>query len=194
MEVIQDSDEGLRQALQVLAEGGTVAHATETCYGLACDLSNAKAVERLFQVKERPLQQPVSGLFADLELVKQYVEWNELAEELSAQLPGPLTIIVRLRSDAPKALFPTPNGNNTVGIRISPHRVAMELAKQFGSPVSTTSANIHGHLDSYSPQDIMDQFLDAKFRPDLIINSGALQNNPPSRIIDVSEGVKKTVR
>ncbi len=195
MEVISDSPEGLQKALEVLTNGGVVAHATETCYGLACDLSNPKAVEQLFILKQRPLTQPVSGLFMTVEDAQLYVDWNDLAEELAAaHLPGPLTLILKLRSDAPKQLFPIPAGNMTIGIRVSPHPTAIGLSQQFGSPLSTTSANVHGYLDSYSAQDIVDQFTSKLVQPDLIIDSGNLAANPPSRIIDVSTGVKKTVR
>ncbi len=107
MKVIPFSNQAIADALTVLQNGGVVAHATETCYGLACDLSNPDAVTKLFAIKQRPESQPVSALFASVDEAKKYVEWNDRAEELAAQyLPGPLTLILPLRSDSPKKLFP----------------------------------------------------------------------------------------
>src|SRR5262245_56720739 len=109
MRLLPVSAGALQEALSLLQNGGVVAHATETCYGLACDLRNPDAVTRLFVIKRRPLTQPVSALFASVEDAKRYVEWNDRAEELArTYLPGPLTLILPLRPDAPARLFPMP--------------------------------------------------------------------------------------
>ena len=102
MRIIPADDEGIRLAVRIIEDGGVVAHATETCYGLACDLRNIDAVEKLFAIKERPPHQPVSALFSSIDEAKKYVEWNEKAEELAQKyLPGPLTVILRMREEAP---------------------------------------------------------------------------------------------
>lgn len=190
---------GLPEALSILSSGGVIAHATETCYGFACDLTNPKAVEKLFAIKQRPATQPVSALFPSVEEAKNYVEWNEKAEELAKQyLPGPLTLILPLRSDAPFQLFPIPLTadklimNNyqlkiSVGVRISSHPLAQQLVTAFGKPLSTSSANIHGQPNPYSAIDIKNQFTGQKFQPDLILDSGTLPPTPPSTVINLTE-------
>jgi L-threonylcarbamoyladenylate synthase len=191
MQIVPASTEGLQRALDVLRAGGVIAHATETCYGLACDLSNPAAVEKLFAIKQRPPTQPVSALFASIDDAKQYVVWNDEAEELAQQyLPGPLTLILPLREDAPKKLFPVfsilpvrphPGGHSpfsSLGVRISSHPLAMNLVTAFGSPLSTTSANLHGQPNPYS----LDQIVPC----DLIIDSGTLPQNPPSTVMDLT--------
>ena len=184
---LAESDSALREALQILHEGGIVAHATETCYGLACDLTNPRAVEKLFAIKERSTHQPVSALFSSLEEAKKYVCWNANAQALADQyLPGPLTLVLPQREDAPHRLFPTPSGGSTLGIRISPHPFALRLAEAFGTPISTTSANIHGFPSPYSAEDIEKQFLGRTARPQLIIDGGILPARPSSTVIDLT--------
>lgn len=195
MEIVPASADGLAHALDVLSKGGVVAHATETCYGLACDLSNPEAVAKLFRIKQRPESQPVSALFASIEDAKRYVEWNEKAEELAKQLPGPLTIILRMRADTPYALRPTPQAQNpTIGIRISPHLIARELVTRFGKPISTTSANVHRKPNPYSAEEISEQFKDASEKPDLILDSGKIPQTPPSRVVDCTSENNRILR
>ena len=166
-------------------------HATETCYGLACDLRNLSAVERLFAVKQRPAGQPVSALFSTMQEAKQYVEWNDRAETLAQEfLPGPLTLILPARKDMPNPLFIVPKAESvegqspTIGVRISSYPLAMQLVEKFGSPISTTSANLHGQPSPYSAEEIVKQYENVLGKPDLILDAGPLPFRNPSRIID----------
>ncbi|OGJ59646.1 threonylcarbamoyl-AMP synthase [Candidatus Peribacteria bacterium RIFCSPHIGHO2_01_FULL_55_13] len=201
MRILPASTEGIEAALAVLARGETVMHATETCYGFACDLTNPEAVARLFKIKQRSPDQPVSALFSSIEEAKKYVEWNDRAEKLAQEfLPGRLMIILRLKSDVPYFLFPTPNSPSTIhhppsptlGIRVSSHPLAMELVTRFGRPISTTSANIHAKPAPYSVAEILAQYKNAAGKPDLILDSGTLPFRKPSRIIDCS-GSSETI-
>lgn len=207
MNVLSFDDHSLQEALSLLHGGGIVAHATETCYGLACDLTNPKAVDRLFAIKSRPANQPVSALFVSIEEAKHYVEWNERAEELAqGYLPGPLTLILWLKPDAPRPLYSCPPQgfergvssfelhtgisqahSSTLGIRLSSHPHAGRLVEACGGPLSTTSANIHGQPNPYSVEDILAQFADAEFVPDLVLDSGSLPNIPPSTVMDLTK-------
>ncbi len=191
MKIVLANEEGLQEALNVLKSGGVIAHATETCYGFACDLSNSDAVQKLFQIKERPDTQAVSALFATTQQAKEFVEWNDLAEELAVKyLPGPLTMIVRLR----KKLYATPRGTVTIGIRISSHPTAQKLVESFGSPLSTTSANVHGLPNPYSADDIREQYQNKDHQPDLILDDGILEKNDASTVIDISKGKIEILR
>jgi len=188
MRTVRVSPEATEEALHILAAGGVVAHATETCYGFACDLTNPAAVEKLFAIKNRPADQPVSALFPSIEEAKKYVEWNDRAEALAAKhLPGPLTLILPLHKDA-LPIFPNPNPlPSTLALRISSHPLAMELVARFGKPLSTTSANLHGRPSPYSVPEIEQQFASAAAQPDLILDSGKLSHTPPSTIIDLTQ-------
>lgn len=189
-----DTGDWINEAVATLREGGVVAHATETCYGFACDLSSPDAVTRLFAIKKRSTSQPVSGLFTSVEHAKEFVEWNAGAQELEHELPGPLTMILALRSNAPYTLLPMPDGGKTLGVRVSPHNVALSLVQTFGKPISTTSANLHGQSNPYSAEDIVAQFAEESLQPDLILDSGELPKTPPSRVIDLTGNVQKTIR
>lgn len=179
-------------AIKILTAGGIVAHATETCYGFACDLTNPQAVKRLFALKKRPTDQPVSVLFSSVEEAKKFVEWNEEAEKLASKyLPGPLTIILPARKDAPDfytvlAYHLPLTSYRSMGIRISSHSLARELAKRFGKPLSTTSANLHGQKNTYSVAEISGQFSGQDIQPDMILDSGVLPPTPPSTVIDLT--------
>src|SRR3989338_1205412 len=110
MRILPASTEGIEAALAVLARGETVMHATETCYGFACDLTNPEAVARLFKIKQRSPDQPVSALFSSIDEAKKYVEWNDRAGELAKEfLPGPLTVILPMKTKAPHTLYCIPD-------------------------------------------------------------------------------------
>ena len=120
--------------------------------------------------------------------------WNTQAEELAQKfLPGPLTLILPLRHDAPHAIFLIPPSEQRaasseqrhIGIRISSHLVTQKLVTLFGKPISTTSANVHGQPAAYSAAEILSQF--PGDLPDvLIIDGGLLPIRPPSTIIDLT--------
>jgi L-threonylcarbamoyladenylate synthase len=185
----------MSRALEVLQEGGVIVHATETCFGLACDLTNPKAVAKLFAIKQRPEQMPVSALFPSVDEAKKYVEWNDRADTLAKKfLPGALTIILPLREDAPQKLYPIPSGGTSIGVRISSHAVADHLATSFGKPLSTTSANPHGDSNPYRSEDIVRTFEKAKHVPDLFLDSGSLPMNPPSTVVNLCSKEEGIVR
>lgn len=185
MRIIPATDEAIQGALEVLRKGGIVAHATETCYGFACDLQDPEAVTKLFKIKERPYDKPVSGLFATVEDAKEVAEWNDEAEKLAAEhLPGPLTIILPLYE--PKRFFVTPRGGGTIGVRVSSHPIATALAGGFGAPISTTSANFHGKPNPYTVADIVMQLRENKILPDLVLDSGTLPFVKPSTVVDLT--------
>lgn len=187
MRILSQSDPAaVLTAVTFLKAGGVIAHPTETCYGLAADLSNPVAVERLFQLKERPRGQPVSGLFATVEAAKTWVEWNDEAERLAAaHLPGPLTLILPFKTTAPLRLLPSPEGGATLGVRVSSHPVAAELAALFLLPISTTSANRHGEPNPYSVADLQRTW--PEDGPDLVIDGGTLPPVPPSTVMDLTK-------
>lgn len=193
MNILPDNEEGLQKALEVLQAGGVVAHATETCYGLACDMSNAAAVEKVFAIKQRPSQQPISALCASIDQAKRYTDWNEKADELAKKhLPGPLTVILPLRGELYPC--PDPNPNPTIGIRVSSHPIAQKLVDMFGSPISTTSANVHSMPNPYSVADMQTQFAEGTTVPDLLLDSGVLPQVPPSSVVDASKENVETYR
>lgn len=165
------------EAKKALHEGKVLAHATETCYGLAVDIFQRLAVQRLYSMKKMPLDKPVSILVRSLEEAEQYGEFSEKVRELAKKYwPGPLTIIVPRRNILPEWIN---YGQDSIGIRCSSHKKTKEIVDAFGGPLTTTSANVHGLPQAYSVQEIESQGL----KPDFILDSGKIPENKPSTIV-----------
>jgi len=208
MKALPVSESSIQAALEILRSGGIVAHATETCYGLACDLQNPDALQKLFAIKKRPHTQPVSALFSSIEEAQKYTEWNDAAQALAKKhLPGPLTIILKTLPQTPTPIFITPQVSHltsqvsslishisSIGIRISSHPTAQKLVEAFGSPLSTTSANIHGEQNPYSVTEIQKQYAGNDLLPDLILDDGDLPKNESSTIVNMSKDTMEVVR
>lgn len=192
MRIITPTASALQEAVDALREGKIVVHPTETCYGIACDLRSREAVERLFRIKKRPTDKPISGLFATTDEVLKWVVQNEQGAALFQELPGPLTVILPLRENA--GIYPTPSGGETLGVRVSSLPLAQQLAAIAGFPISTTSANIHGEANPYSAEDIATRFEKEEYRPDLILDAGILPPTPPSRVVDATTALQKELR
>ena len=188
MLIAPESPEALARALDVIENGGCVVHATETCYGITCDLSNPAALKHLFAVKRRPAGQPVSVLFPSMESALQYGLFSAEALRLAGlHLPGPLTIVVPVHPAAPKQIYVTAGGQAPllIGVRVSSHPLATHLAESYGAPIATTSANLHGKSNPYSAQDIQDQWKGLADAPDILIDSGSLPVAKPSTVVQV---------
>lgn len=161
-----------------------IAHATDTCYGFACDALNRRALARLYKLKKMSCSKPLSIMVADLKMAKQYGIFNKSAEKLAKKYwPGALTIIVKRKKSLPHFLN---LGLKTIGIRVPDHKLSLELIRRFNKPLITTSANISGRPSPYSISAIHKQFRSQKLKPDFIINSSRLKRNPPSTIVDMT--------
>jgi L-threonylcarbamoyladenylate synthase len=172
--------ESIARAAQLMADGGVVAFPTDTVYGLACDLFNAAAVRRIFEIKGRPHRMPLIAMIADL------AQWALVAESVPSGArilserwwPGPLTIIVPAHAGIPAEVL---GGGNTIGVRIPDHPVALELLRQAGRPLATTSANRSGDPAACTADDVTAALGDAV---DLILDAGPSPQGVPSTVVD----------
>ncbi len=130
-------------ALGALRAGQAIVFPTETFYGAGVDAMNPCAVDRLFELKGRDPDKPVALIAADLEMVTRVVkEFPPAARRLAREFwPGPLTMVLPARPEVPPALT---NREGGIGIRISPHPIALELTRRLGAPLTATSANRAG--------------------------------------------------
>ena len=116
-----------------------------------------------------------------LEIVKEYCYITPLAERLAKKfMPGPLTLVVKAKSNLPKAL--TANSGK-IAFRISGNKTANALAKELGKPIVATSANIEGKKEIYSGKEAIEKFAQCA---DVIIDAGALPKRKPSTVYDVA--------
>lgn len=181
------SIQNVQEAVKILKSGGVIIHPTETCYGLAADIFNKNAIKKVYEIKKMPFSKPVSILVSSTEEAKKYGEWNELAEKYAQKYwPGPLTLILKRKDTVPKFLN---SGTNTIGIRFPSHEFSVEMVKNLGAPIITTSANISGEPPPYTPKQIQQNFAD------LFIDCGELDKSIlPSTILDISEGKLRVLR
>lgn len=172
------------RAVKVLKQGGVVAHPTDTCYGLAVDIFNPKALARLYELKEMSSDKPVSILTLYHDDAFAYAEFSDLAHFLAARFwPGPLTLVLPRRSALSEFLNP---GHRFVGIRFIDEPIAVALLKAWGNPVTTTSANRHGLPSPYRVSEI-------SVKADIVLDGGVLdQHGQASTLVQV-EGDEATL-
>jgi L-threonylcarbamoyladenylate synthase len=175
----------VEKCIQVFTDGGVVMHPTETCYGFATDVFNKKALEKLYRLKGRDFNKPVSIMVSDLDMALKYGEFSPKALEFAEKYwPGPLSIVVKRTKALPEFLN---KGEDFVSIRCSNHGFCEKLVKTFGSPITTTSANISGMEPLYSPDyEIFDEDID------LVVDAGKIEQNAPSTVVKI-EGDKVEV-
>ncbi|MFA7685423.1 MAG: L-threonylcarbamoyladenylate synthase [Candidatus Gracilibacteria bacterium] len=181
----------VRGAVEVLKNAGIVMHPTETCYGLAVDVFNEKALEKLYKVKGMDRNKPLSILVDSLEMAKKYGEFSEKALELANKYwPGPLAIIVP-RKNLPEFFN---IDDDFVSFRVSSDEFCLEMVKELGRPVTTTSANRAGFPQLYSAEDFSSAFGEFVEELDLVIDGGKIAENKPSTIVKVEGGNVTIVR
>lgn len=191
MEVIEFNKSNIKklaqEAAEYLVEGKIVAIPTDTCYGLAADATNIKAVRRIFRIKKRPEDKPLSVFLSGREDLENYVVLSDLAKRISRIFPEHVTVIFRAR---PSNLVP---GyiiwRNTVGIRIPPFEFPRAIVEYLGAPITATSANIYGQPPIYDSKKLL-----GLEGIDCIIDSGKLPPREVSTVIDVSEGDIRILR
>lgn len=180
--IVGDDDAGRAEAAEILRAGGIVAFPTDTVYGIAVALETPGGIERLFEVKQRPLDKAIALLLAD---TAQAVELGELsagASALAAALwPGPLTLILPARPGArlPDVLSA---GRATVGVRLPDHPTPRALAAAVG-PLPTTSGNRSGRPD---PLDAASVAVDLGAGVDLVLDGGPTPGARASTVVDTT--------
>jgi L-threonylcarbamoyladenylate synthase len=181
-----DSDKKLKAALdnarEVLLSGGIVAFPTESFYGLAVDIENSGAIEKLFTLKQRDKNNPILIILPEIEALKKYAEDipDQAVKLMDAFWPGGLTMLFKASQNI-LSLLTADTGK--IGIRYSSHPVATALARAIGRPVTGTSSNISGHPACVKAEEVFDCFGEAI---DLILDNGSTQGGPGSTIVDVT--------
>jgi len=176
--------------VEALKQGKALAYPTDTCYGLAVDVENIKAIEKLYKIKGRSFKKPISIIPPSVSHIKKIVKWNNTAEKLAKKfLPGALTLVLSIKHIAfrNKGIQILSARSGELGVRWPKNSIALDLAKYLKKPITTTSANISGQPECYSAEDLLKQFGTAKFRPDIIINSGRLPKKQPSTLIKINQ-------
>lgn len=172
----------IREAAKLLAAGKVVAFPTETVYGLGADASNPEAVRRIFEIKGRPADHPV---IVHLSHPDQLSEWAAEIPDEAYQLaerfwPGPLTIILNRNKRVPDEVT---GGQDTVGLRIPAHPVALALLRKFGGGVAAPSANRFGRISPTTAQHVLE---DLGEELEMIVDAGPCLIGLESAIVNLS--------
>ena len=180
--ILPYGEAAIAEAAAIIATGGCVATPTETVYGLAADATNAEAVAGIYAAKGRPSFNPLIVHVADRRAAEAIAMFDRDARALAdAFWPGPLTLVLPLRPDAPIAGLVTA-GLSTVAIRVPQHRAMQALLAATGKPLAAPSANASG---SISPTRAAHVAASLAGRIPLIIDDGATSGGIESTIVAV---------
>jgi tRNA threonylcarbamoyl adenosine modification protein (Sua5/YciO/YrdC/YwlC family) len=180
----------LQQAARVLAEGGVAAIPTDSCYALACRLDDKPAVDRIRRLRRIDERHHLSLLCRDLSEIAAYARVDNAAYRLlKMATPGPYTFILEATREVPRRL--SHPSRKTIGIRVPDHPVALQLLREFGQPLISSSLQLPGdELPLNDPDEIRER-LDGEI--DLVIDAGTCGVQPTS-VIDLSSGVAVVLR
>lgn len=187
MEIIKYTPENseliIEKALNVLKNGGLFVFPTETCYGLGADASSQKAIDKLFSYKTRREGKPLSIAVSGIKMAKEYVELNEVAENLYKNyLPGPITVVSKGLNKLARGVE---SEYGSLGIRIPDNDLVLNILRKFKKPFTATSANMSYLPKPYSINSLLkDLPLKSQKLIDLIIDAGELPHRESSTVVD----------
>lgn len=178
---LNDARHQYRAAIDALRQGGVVALPTDTVYGLCAVAADDAAVQRLYEVKRRPADQPLPLFVAGLGQAALIADLNDTARALAERFwPGALTIVVpKKRSYRTRAAA----GAETIGLRAPADPVLREIAAQLG-PITGTSANLSGQPECRTAADVRAQLGDAV---DAVVDAPLAADQPPSTVVDCTD-------
>lgn len=188
MRILQVSGDYFKQsyvddAITLLQKGEVIAFPTDTLYGVGADLNNQEAIAKLYEIKNRPEELPLTLLGATKEALLPYVlDWTPLAEKLSEDFwPGGLTIILKKSFKVPDFVV---SGFDTVGIRIPNHPVILKILEEYGKPLATSSANLSGNASSSTGRHVAEELYETELA--LLLDAGRTPCSEQSTILDLS--------
>jgi tRNA threonylcarbamoyl adenosine modification protein (Sua5/YciO/YrdC/YwlC family) len=175
----------IKKAVDVLRDGGVIIYPTDTVYGLGCDLSNKKGIERIYEIKKRDKKQPLSFICSDLKHISQYAKVTDYAyKTMRRLLPGSYTFILEASRLVPKIILPK---RSTTGIRVPDNNICLALVRELGQPIISTSVKTADGEDMGNPSIIQEYW--GKL-VDLIIDGGNIIPEPSSVISLVDDNIE----
>jgi len=180
----------LDEIVDTLRKGGVIIYPTDTVYGIGCDFSNSKAVQRVCQIKNvKP--DKLSFICYDLSEISEYVRNlnTPTFKVMKKALPGPFTFLLNASSNVPKILNAK---KKTIGIRIPDNNIPREIVKELGNPIITSSIHDEDEIIEYStdPELIFEKY---ESLVDVVIDGG-YGGNVPSTVVDASDDTFVVVR
>lgn len=185
------NEKEIAKVVKVLKDGGLVIYPTDTVYGLGCDITNTKALEKIAKIKGIKLEKAnFSFVCSDLKNISDYVRQIDTPtfKILKRALPGPYTFILPGNNNLPKEF----KKKNTVGIRVPDNNIALEIVRQLGNPIVSTSIHDDDEVLEYTtdPELIFEKWQNLV---DVVIDGG-YGDNYASTVIDLSNGEPEVIR
>jgi tRNA threonylcarbamoyl adenosine modification protein (Sua5/YciO/YrdC/YwlC family) len=182
----------IRQVVDQLEAGGIIIYPTDTVYAMGCDIKANKSIERIARLKGlNPDNPDLSLIFLNMSQLSEYtvIRDNSVFKLLKRNLPGPFTFIVKANNQIPKMFK---NKKKTVGIRIPDNSIVLEIIRELGRPIITTSIHDQDEIIEYTtdPELIHEKYRDFA---DIVIDGG-YGKNEASTIVDCTTDEPVIVR
>lgn len=172
-----------RKSIEYLKRDKLIIYPTETVYGIGANALSTKAIKKVFDQKERSYDEPISLAISDFKMLEEVAEVDCIEKNvIKKNLPGPITFLVKKKENVPDILT---SGKEKVGIRFPDNWVAKKLIEEFGSPITSTSANVSGED---APANFSEINLDIEHR----LFGGKSRYTKPSTVYDLID--KKLIR
>ena len=188
----QDISAKITSAARILETGGVVAFPTETVYGLGADITNESAVRKIYEIKQRPANHPLIVHIGDIALLEHWAQEIPQSAWILAEhfWPGPLTLILQRKNNVPDYIT---GGQDTVGIRIPAHPVALALLNAMGpnKALAAPSANLYGKISPTLATHVR-AVLNEKV--DMILDGGACKVGLESTIVSFNQETVSVLR
>lgn len=177
----------IKIARMALKKGSIIIYPTDTVYGIGANVFDEEAILKVFSIKKRPLNKPLSICISRIEDIKQVAKIDSKIETIIRNiLPGPFTIILK-KNDNISSLLTA--GSDKIGIRIPDNSVCMDLSRDF--PITSTSANLSGYDIPESADEVLNQLGSSV---DIMMDAGICKHGIPSTVIDMTVYPPKVLR
>lgn len=180
----------LDECIDTLKNGGIVIFPTDTVYGIGTNAFCKESVKKIYEIKNRPNEKPLSILVSSIEEINKYAIISNDIEKRIIQnfMPGALTVILKRKKGV---LDYIASGTDTIGIRIPDNNIILQILKNVKVPIVAPSANISGRPSGTQLDDILDDF---KEKVDICIDGGKCKISQSSTIVQVVDNDVKILR
>ncbi|MCU0847423.1 MAG: L-threonylcarbamoyladenylate synthase [Spirochaetes bacterium] len=179
----------IEKAREIIENGGVIIYPTDTVYAYGCDISDKKAIERIYRIKKIDRKKPLSFIFSDISSMNEYVRSvSDVAFKIMKKaIPGPYTFIFKASKLVPKIAI---THQKTIGVRIPDNNIALDLVRSLGRPILSASVNTATGEYVIEPASLEKAFIN---EVDLIIDAG-MKMSEPSTVVDFTEGNPVIIR